>query len=132
MHAATRNGKKLILKKNMVILVIFCPVLLCSTKLFMDGYRAHNCNGVLRPASLISQLPKINESFQPGIQQCAAEFFQDYTQALNITTLEYYNNGIVPSKCDTSFLKSFQFSLRSKVTCLLCEHVSVCTTNESL
>ena len=89
----------------MVILVIFCPVLLCSTKLFMDGYRAHNCNGVLRPASLISQLPKINESFQPGIQQCAAEFFQDYTQAVNITTLEYYNNGIVPSKCDTSFLK---------------------------
>ena len=91
-----------------------------------------NCNGVLRPASLISQLPKINESFQPGMQQCAAEFFQDYTRTLNVIAMEYYNNGIVPSHCDTSFLKSFQFNLRSEVTCLLCGHISKSTTNESL
>ena len=50
----------------------------------MEGYRAQNCHGVLRPASLIAQLPMITESFQPGMQQCAAEFFLDFTRALDI------------------------------------------------
>ena len=68
-----------------------------------------------RPASLIAQLPMINESFQPGMQQCAAEFFLDFTRALDITSLDYCDKGIVPSHCDTSFLNSFQFSLRSEV-----------------
>ena len=98
----------------------------------MDSYSAQNCNAVLRPASLISQLPKMNENFQPGMQQCAAEFFQDYTRTLNATALKYYSNGIVPSHCDTSSLKSFIFSQRSEVTCLLCGHISKRTTNETL
>ena len=105
---------------------------MCSTTLFMEGYRAQNCHGVLRPASLIAQLPMITESFQPGMQQCAAEFFLDFTRALDITSLDYCDKGIVPSHCDTSFLNSFQFSLRSEVKCLLCGGISKSTTNETL
>ena len=61
------------------------PCILCSTSVFMEGYRAQNSNGVLRPALLIAQLPKINESFGPAMQQCAAEFFLDFTRALDTT-----------------------------------------------
>ena len=108
------------------------PCILCSTSVFMEGYRAQNSNGVLRPALLIAQLPKINESFGPGMQQCAAEFFLDFTRALDTTCSQYCEKKIIPSNCDTSFLKSFQFKLRSEVKCLLCGKISKSTTNENL
>ena len=84
------------------------PCILCSTSVFMEGYRAQNSNGVLRPALLIAQLPKINESFGPGMQQCAAEFFLDFTRSIgyNLFTvlreenysikLRYFFLGIFP------------------------------------
>ena len=44
------------------------------------------------PASLIAQFPKINETFQPGTQQCPAKFFLDFTQALDTLVFSCYSN----------------------------------------
>ena len=105
---------------------------LCSTILFMQGYKTQKCHGVLRPASLVAQLDKISTTYKPGMQQCAAEFFQDYVRVMDNTANDLYANGIIPSKCDISFLKSFIFSLRSEVLRLNCGHVSKNITRESM
>ena len=107
--------------------------ILCSATLFMEGYRSQNCHGVLKPASLIAQLPMINDSFNStwNAAMCRWLFLGFHT------SIEYNFLGLLQQRnCSITLqyfvLKSFLFSLRSEAKCVLCGDISKSTTNETL
>ena len=118
--------------------ILFCsnwfstgkPCIVCSTKSFTTAYET--APGLVYPATLMSMLPNINSRFQKGVQQCAAEFFQEYCRYLGYRFNECQNNGFIPQHIDLSYLKTFFFNLRSEILCLKCNTVSCNSSMETL
>ena len=126
------------LPKQIIQSIFFCsnwystgkPCIVCSTKSFTTAYET--APGLVYPATLMSMLPSINSRFQKGVQQCAAEFFQEFCHSLGGRVKECQNNGFIPQHIDLSYLKTFFFNLRSEILCLKCNTVSCNSSMETL
>ena len=115
------SQNNLYLSSQAIPSILFCsnwysagkPCIVCSTKSLTTAYET--APGLVYPATLMSMLPNINSRFQKGVQQCAAEFFQEFCCCLGYRFNECQNNGFIPQHIDFSYLKTLFFYLRSGI-----------------
>ena len=100
------------------------PYLLSCLISFIQSYKTRQNSEILRPIAVVEQLPHIWNSFQPGTQQCAAEFFQNLIHKLGCDQCGTSNKVIISDL--------FQITLRSEVMCSNCGYVSKTCSKETV